>query len=132
MGECRNFFAWLSLQNLTGEELRILLNLMSRLNFEAYVDVSQIEVARIMGLHKTRVSKAIKHLLELNILLSGPKNKQMKSYRLNLAAVSALSPGERRGAGCERQVEGIAAPKRTIAIDTKSVLSRINKRIVHP
>jgi len=83
MANTEKIFAWLSMQNLTGEELRILLNLMSRLNYDDYVKIPQTQIADDMKLHKSSISRAINHMVELKIIILGTKDGVTNKYRLN-------------------------------------------------
>jgi len=83
MANTAKIFAWLSMQNLTGEELRILLNLMSRLNYDDYVKIPQTQIADDMKLHKSSISRAINHMVELKIIILGTKDGVTNKYRLN-------------------------------------------------
>ena len=69
--------------DLAGQPMRVLLFLFSRLNFENYVAVPQVEVADELGLPKETFSRAIKRLLDKGVLLKGPKLGRMQSYQLN-------------------------------------------------
>jgi len=135
MQDLRPIFAWLSLQNLTGEELRILLNLMSRLNYDRYTQISQVELAQNMNLHKTRISKAIRRFLDLKIILKGPKFKQTKSYMLNSAMANPSSEpnsDENDPFTLNKPITPLSADAETISLpmtnETKFMLSKINKR----
>jgi len=123
MTDLPKIFAWLSVQNLTGEELKILLNLMGRLNYDNYVKISQIEIAGAMNLHKTRISKAINHMVRLHILLEGAKEGIVKSYRLN-PYMADDNPTVLQESDREPE-ESSMMP---LTHETQSMLQRINKR----
>lgn len=124
MANTAKIFEWLSRQNLTGEELRILLNLMSRLNYDSYVKITQTQLATDMNLHKSSVSRAINRMVELRILVPGTKEGVMNKYRLNpymaeedadvLTRKTAQNPPERS-----------VMP---LTHETQSMLQRINRR----
>ena len=120
--DSKKIFAWLSMQNLTGEELRILLNLMSRLNFDNYVKIVQNKIAEDMNLHKSSVSRAITHLVELNILIPGSKEGVTNKYRLNpyMADENATALTD-ADATAERDSSVMPLTK-----ETQSMLQRIN------
>ena len=50
---------------------------------ENKVVVNQAELGRLMGLPRQHVHTAIKQLLEVGLLLEGPKEKQSRSYSLS-------------------------------------------------
>lgn len=47
------------------------------------VVVNQAEVGRLMGLPRQSVQRAIKQLLEVGLILEGPKEKRSRTYSLN-------------------------------------------------
>lgn len=69
----------------TGETLRVLLKLCAKLDFENWVNVSQADLARQMGLKPGNFSRAITKLLAEGILLKGPSVGNRKTYRLDPA-----------------------------------------------
>ena len=74
---------WLSEQALTGEQLRVLLKLMSRLDYDNYIRVSQKELAAELGMKDTHISRAIRKLRELDVIVEAPRMGKYKLYRLN-------------------------------------------------
>jgi predicted transcriptional regulator len=50
---------------------------------ENKVVVNQAEMGRSVGLTRQNVQRAIKQLLEVGLILEGPKEKQSRSYSLN-------------------------------------------------
>jgi hypothetical protein len=69
--------------DLTGEELKVLLKLLGRLDFENFLLINQSELAKSMGIQRTNVNRSIRRLLEMEILLEGPKVGPLRTYRLN-------------------------------------------------
>ncbi len=70
-------------KELTGENYRVLLLLLSRLDFENWIQITQSEIAEKLDMRKQNVSRAIS-LLELKgILLRGPKVGRSYAFRLN-------------------------------------------------
>ncbi len=69
--------------DFTGRTFRVLLFLLSRLDYENWIQVPQTEIAEKLGLQKTSVSKEINLLLRKKILIRGPKVGQSYSFRLN-------------------------------------------------
>ena len=57
--------------------------LFGELNFENYLRVGLKEIAEITGIHLVNVSKAMKKLKELEIIIEGPPAGKFKTYRLN-------------------------------------------------
>jgi predicted transcriptional regulator len=70
-------------QELTKDSLRVLLKLCAKLDFENWIQISQIEVCNQLKLNKSNVSKAFKLLVSKGILLKGPKTGRSFAYRLN-------------------------------------------------
>ncbi len=70
-------------EDLSKDAYRVLMFLMSRLNFENWIQISQREIARTIKIDKSNVSKAISLLLEKTVLLKGPKIGRSYGLRLN-------------------------------------------------
>lgn len=68
---------------LTHEQIRVLLILLSELDYENYIQVAQVDISNAINMQKTHVSRAIKNLLQKEIILEGPKIGRSKTYRLN-------------------------------------------------
>lgn len=68
---------------LTLEPKNVLLYLFSKLDFENFIQQSQADVAKALGMHKEQVSRAMKLLTSKQIVLEGPKVGRSKCYRLN-------------------------------------------------
>jgi len=73
---------WLSEQNLKGMEMKVLLRIMSQLDFDNYWYVEQKYLAEKMGIDQSNLSKAIKKLVNLGILYKDTREGK-KAYRLN-------------------------------------------------
>ncbi len=73
----------LATSDLRGEDLRVLLLLMARLDFENYINVVQLDIAKTLSMKKPNVSRSIKRLIALGVLLEGPKIGRSRTYRLN-------------------------------------------------
>ena len=76
-------FLHLAQLDLTGEQLRVLLYIMGKLDFENYICLTQKSVSEALNLHKSNVSKAFKVLAEKGIIHEGPKVGRIKTYRLD-------------------------------------------------
>jgi DNA-binding MarR family transcriptional regulator len=70
-------------REITGEVYRVLLYLLSQMDFENHIHVSQSDTATILGLQKTNVSRAVKTLCDKGILLKGQKQGRSAVYKLN-------------------------------------------------
>ena len=68
---------------LTGEHYRVLLYLMSRLDFQNYIQVPQNDIAEALGMRKQNVSRAVKLLEQKNIILRGSKVGRSNTFRLS-------------------------------------------------
>ena len=65
------------------EQQRVFWALIERLDFENYINVVQAEIARDLDMRFQHVSRAIKELVEQDIILKGPKVGRNVTYRLN-------------------------------------------------
>ena len=74
---------WLAQQDLTGEQLKVLLVLFGKLDFENYLRIGLKEISDIIGIQITNVSRAMKKLKDLEIVVEGPPAGKFKTYRLN-------------------------------------------------
>lgn len=70
-------------KDLKQEDWRVLFTYLGSIEFENLIQISQKEVAEILGMHKEHVSRATKKLLGKNILLEESKTGRSKTYRLN-------------------------------------------------
>lgn len=68
---------------MTGETYKVLMYLYSKLDFENFIQQSQMDIAEGLGMQKQRVSRAMKVLTSKQIVLEGPKVGRSKCYRLN-------------------------------------------------
>ena len=68
---------------LTGEQLNVFLALMSKLDFENYIRISQMDLAKKLNIKQPQVSRAIRRLLEEDIICQGPRAGLCKTYILN-------------------------------------------------
>jgi len=74
---------WLAEQDLKGKDLKILLKILSQLDFDNYWHVEQKYLAEEMGLDRSNLSKTIRKLVDLGILYRDTKKGKTRSYRLN-------------------------------------------------
>jgi biotin operon repressor len=69
--------------DLGGAEFKIMFLLISKLDFENHLLINQVELANELGMLRQNVNKSIKRLVEVGVILEGPKFKQNRSYKLN-------------------------------------------------
>lgn len=70
-------------EKLTGEQSSVFLYLLGKVDFENFLTINQGEVAKDLEMQQSHVSRAIKKLKELNIIVEGPRAGLNKTYRLN-------------------------------------------------
>ena len=70
-------------QHFTGEQARVIFFLFGKLDFENYLRVSREEIAEGTDLQPVNVSRAMKRLKELEIIIAEPPAGKFKTYRLN-------------------------------------------------
>jgi predicted transcriptional regulator len=64
-------------------DLRVFLYMSQRLNFEKPVHVPQMEIATVLGKQRTHVSRALRRLVEIGILIPGPGGTRASEWMLN-------------------------------------------------
>ena len=69
-------------RELTGETKSVLFFLMGNLEFENYITIKQVEIAKQLEMQKTHVSRAIKLLVNKEIILK-VKEGTTTGYKLN-------------------------------------------------
>jgi len=67
----------------SAEAMRVLWYMVGRLDFENFIQVPQVEIAKELNMHKQHVNRAVKILLERGVLLQGPRVGRAYSWRLN-------------------------------------------------
>lgn len=70
-------------KDMTLEPHRVLLYLMSRLDFDNFIYVTQAEISDYLGIKKPNVSRAMKLLERKGLILRGPKLGHSHAWRLN-------------------------------------------------
>lgn len=65
------------------EAFGVLMYFLGRLDFENLIQISQADIAKTGGMKRPHVSRAIKKLINLGIVLQGPKIGISRTYRLN-------------------------------------------------
>lgn len=76
-------FEHISKLDLTGEQYKVLTYIMSQLDFENYICLTQKSVCEALGMKKSNVSRSFKKLVAEGIIHEGPKIAQAKTYRLD-------------------------------------------------
>ena len=74
---------WLAQQRLTGEQASVLFFLFGKLDFDNYLRIGLKDIAELLDMQVTHVSRAMKKLKELEIIIEGPPAGKFKTYRLN-------------------------------------------------
>ena len=69
--------------DMTGETMKVLMYLFGKLDFENFIQQTQIDVAEGLGMRKQNVNRAMQILTAKQIVLEGPKVRRSKCYRLN-------------------------------------------------
>ena len=70
-------------EDLTGESYKVLLYLLSILDFENWIQIPQKIIAEELGMQKQRISRSIKVLEQKEIILRGDKLGRSYAFRLN-------------------------------------------------
>jgi len=70
-------------KELTGETYKVLLYLFSILDFENWIQIPQIEIAKELEIHRQHINRSIKKLELKEIIIKGPKLGRSYSFRLN-------------------------------------------------
>jgi biotin operon repressor len=68
---------------LSGQTLRVFLYLCSRIDFENFIQVPQVDIARELGIGRNKVSEAVARLQGKGIIIRGPKVGRACVFRLN-------------------------------------------------
>ena len=74
---------WLAQQKLTGEQYSVLFYLFNKLNFDNYLRISQKYISETLDMKQQNVSRAIRALNKLHVIVEGPRAGLNKTYRLN-------------------------------------------------
>lgn len=69
--------------NLPLEQYRVFLKLLSKVDFNNYLCVSQQNIANELHMQQANVARAIRGLKSKNIIVEGPRAGLNKTYRLN-------------------------------------------------
>ena len=74
---------WIGAQDITGEQAKVLFCIMGKLDYDNYVTLPRQGLADDTGLRPEAVSRAMRRLKELGIILEGPRAGKYKTYRFN-------------------------------------------------
>jgi hypothetical protein len=66
-----------------GEDYRVFLHLVGCLEWDNWVRVSQMQVAQELGMSRQSVWRALRRMVQYEILLPGPKLGHLPTYRLS-------------------------------------------------
>ena len=83
MAAYQNGIEYISTLPLTGEQLRVFLQMIAKLDFDNYIRVSQAELGNTLGIKQQNIARAIKALLKYDVIVEGPRAGLHKTYRLN-------------------------------------------------
>ncbi|RYZ92180.1 MAG: MarR family transcriptional regulator [Proteobacteria bacterium] len=70
-------------KEVRGAPRSVLDMMMSMMDFENFIGIDQTYIAKELSMEKSSVSRAIKILVDKEILIKGPKYSRMNSYNLN-------------------------------------------------
>lgn len=69
--------------DLGADTLRVFMALVAKLDFENLLVLNQAEIARALHMQRQNVQRSIKQLIQLGVVLEGPRIGISRSYRLN-------------------------------------------------
>ena len=79
----QNAISTIADMNIPHEQERVFLKLLSKVDFDNYLRISQTEIANELNMKQPHVARAIKGLKEKGIIVEGPRAGLNKTYRLN-------------------------------------------------
>lgn len=68
---------------VSGEAMRVLMALCAVLDFENFVQLNQTDLAKLIGMEKQNVNRAMAELFERGIIIKGMKVGRCLTYRLS-------------------------------------------------
>ena len=83
MATFQDSMLWMAKQGLTGEQWNVFMAMGSKMDYNNYIRIRQADLAEELGIPRPHVSRAIKKLLELDIIAQGPRAGLCKTYILN-------------------------------------------------
>ena len=69
--------------NLGNEASRVLFLVIAKLDFENWINLNQAALAAELGMQRTNFSRALRKLIDVGVVLAGPKVGRNGTYRLN-------------------------------------------------
>jgi hypothetical protein len=88
--------------DLTHDARRVMLFLLARMDFDNHIRLSQTVIASELGIDKSRVSRAVKLLVECRLIRPGERIGRATFYVLSSAIGWKGKPGDRAEMGAER------------------------------
>lgn len=88
--------------DLTHDARRVMLFLLARMDFDNHIRLSQTLIASELGIDKSRVSRAVKLLVECRLIRPGERIGRATFYVLSSAIGWKGKPGDRAEMGAER------------------------------
>ena len=79
----QNPIGWIAEQRLSGEQLSVLLYLLSKMEYDNYLRVPQKTIAEKLNMTQSHVSRAMKLLKDMNIIVEEKREGTNKTYRFN-------------------------------------------------
>ena len=79
----QNALLTLAKLDLPNEQYRVMFALLSKVDFDNYLRVSQTEIADELKMKQSNVARAMKELKGKSIIVEGPRAGLNKTYRLN-------------------------------------------------
>lgn len=73
----------LAKSDLSAGDIKVFFSMVSILDFENLLVVNQADMGRELGIHRHHVNRSIKRLIDMEVLLEGPRIGVSRSYRLN-------------------------------------------------
>lgn len=70
-------------KTLTLTDYRVIAVLQSKLDFDNWIRLSQSEIGRAIDVAQPHVSASMRRLVALNVILTGPATRGVRTYRLN-------------------------------------------------
>lgn len=65
------------------QEMKVFAELFSRLDYENFIQLAQVDIAEATGMAKPHVSRSMKKLIEVGAIIPGPKVGRSQTYRLS-------------------------------------------------
>ena len=79
----QNAMMELARSNLGAQDMRVLLAVLAKLDFENFLLLTIADLAKEIGMQRPNVSDSIKNLEALGVLTRGPKAGRSSTFRLN-------------------------------------------------